>query len=67
GKIETILVVVDREQGGRENLEEMGYRVKSVTTISDLIGALRATGTLSHETADEIKDTLKVNPRVKPA
>jgi orotate phosphoribosyltransferase len=65
GKIEIILVVVDREQGGRENLEELGYRVKSVTTISDLIEVLQANGTLPHGKADEIKHTLKVNRRVK--
>ena len=59
GKVETILVVVDREQGGRETLERLGYQVKSVTTISDLVRGLQSTGALSHERADKILGYLK--------
>jgi len=54
GKVETILVVVDREQGGREALERLGYQVMSITTISDLVRGLQSTGALSHERADKI-------------
>ena len=59
GKIEAILVVVDREQGGKENLERLGYKVMALATITDLVRSLRTTGTLSEERADEILRYLK--------
>jgi len=54
GKVETILVVVDREEGGRESLEEHGYQVRSVTTISSLVTSLLSLGALPKEKVDEI-------------
>ena len=54
GKIEIILVVVDREQGGRENLEKLGYKVKCLATISDLVKALESKGAISREQAEKI-------------
>ena len=54
GKIEIILVVVDREQGGRENLEKLGYEVKCLATISDLVRALESKGAISREQAEKI-------------
>jgi len=60
GKVETILVVVDREQGGREYLEGLGYQVKCVTTISDIVRALLSKAVISHERADEILGYLKL-------
>ncbi|MCW4027788.1 MAG: orotate phosphoribosyltransferase [Candidatus Bathyarchaeota archaeon] len=59
GKVEAILVVVDREQGGREHLEGLGYQVKCVTTISDIVRALLSRAVISHERADEILGYLK--------
>jgi len=40
GKVSAVLVVVDREQGGKDNLERMGYRLYSVATISEIVNAL---------------------------
>ena len=54
GEIKIILVVVDREQGGRENLEKLGYEVKCLATISDLVKALEFKGALSREQAEKI-------------
>ena len=34
-KIKKIVVVVDREEGGRERLEKMGYQVESLFTLKD--------------------------------
>jgi orotate phosphoribosyltransferase len=59
GIIETVLVVVDREQGGRENLEKQCYRVKSVTTISDLVRSLMILKALSKEQAEKILEYLR--------
>jgi len=54
GKVEAVLVVVDREQGGRENLEKKGYQLRSLTTMSDLVESLRSLGALSQEQSEEI-------------
>jgi len=53
-KVEVILVVVDREQGGREKLEKMGYQLKSITTISSLIKSLLDSEVISREQAENI-------------
>lgn len=51
GIIDTILVLVDREQGGKENLESMGYRVRAITTISEIIGSLLERGKIPRDDA----------------
>ena len=38
-KVSDVVVYVDREEGGKENLEAKGCRVHSVTTLSQLIKA----------------------------
>jgi orotate phosphoribosyltransferase len=59
GKIEAIFVVVDREQGGKEELEKQGYQVKSVTTISEIVTSLMSTEALPRNQANEILRYLK--------
>jgi len=54
GRIETILVVVDREQGGREELERRGYSLVSVSTISDVTHSLLKAGKIHRDQAEEI-------------
>lgn len=50
-KIQEIMVVVDREQGGRERLEKLGYRFHSLTTVSKLVGDLLKHKKLSQKQA----------------
>ena len=59
GKIEAVVVVVDREQGGKQELEKRGYQVKSVTTITEIVKNLVSTKALTHNQADEILRYLK--------
>ena len=54
GRIEAILVVVDREQGGKEELEQRGYHLVSVTTISEVISSLLKSEKIPHSQAEEI-------------
>jgi len=54
GVIDTILVVVDREQGGRENLEALGYNVESITTISEVVNRLLVIGKINSEEAEKM-------------
>ena len=39
GEIAFVIVLVDRQEGGRENIEKHGYRVVPIFTREDLIGA----------------------------
>jgi orotate phosphoribosyltransferase len=38
GKIAFVIVLVDREEGGRENIEKRGHKVVPIFTRADLIG-----------------------------
>lgn len=53
-QIEIVMVVVDREQGGRENLERLGYRLLSLTTISELVKYLFQSSHISKEQVDAV-------------
>ena len=59
GKIEAIVVIIDREQGGKENLKKQGYQVKSVTTISKIVKSLVSAETLPHDQIIKILGYLK--------
>jgi len=58
-KIEMIMVVVDREQGGRERLEKLGYRFHSLTSISKLVGDLLKHKKLSQKQARTVLNYVK--------
>ena len=45
------LVVVDREQGGREKLEKLGYRVHALAKISEVVASLRNEKCISEQQA----------------
>jgi orotate phosphoribosyltransferase len=57
--VEHLLVVVDREQGGRENLQKLGYKVHSLAKISDLVKSLRETGDIPPEQAETVLNYVK--------
>jgi len=42
-KIVKVIVLVDREEGGRENIEQKGYQVESVFTKSELLEEYKKT------------------------
>ena len=58
-KVENIMVVVDREQGGRENLESAGYRVHALATISEIVNSLLGNEHISSKQADAVLDYIK--------
>jgi len=58
-RIEMVMVVVDREQRGRENLEKSGYRLHALTTISELVKSLYQSSHISKEQADAVLDYIK--------
>lgn len=59
GIIDTILVVIDREQGGRDNLKALGYNVEAITTISEIIDRLLKAGRISRLDAERIIEYVK--------
>ena len=49
GRVETVMVVVNREQGGKENIERSGYKFHALTTISELVKCLLQSSCISEE------------------
>ncbi len=58
-KVKHLMVVVDREQGGRENLERLGYKVHALSRISEIINALHRFEKISREQADTVLAYIK--------
>jgi orotate phosphoribosyltransferase len=54
-----VMVVVDREQGGRENLEKLGYKVHALAKISEIVEALHQSRSISKEQADAVLGYVK--------
>ena len=59
--VSDIVVVLDRQQGGKELLEDKGYRVHTLFTISDACDILKADGKLTADEYGRIKDFLQGN------
>lgn len=62
-QIEMVTVIVDREQGGRENLERLGYRFSSLATISELTKHLLQSSRISKRQSDAVSDYVKRSQR----
>ena len=58
-KIEYLIVIVDREQGGKENLEKLGYRVHALSKISDLVNNLVESKHISKQQAESVLNYIK--------
>ncbi|MCK4497699.1 hypothetical protein KAU25_00680 [Candidatus Bathyarchaeota archaeon] len=52
--IRHVVVVVDREHGGRETLERLGYKVHSLATISELTTHLQKSKSIPEEQAETV-------------
>lgn len=52
--VEHLLVVVNREQGGKENLEKMGFKVHALAKISEIVNSLYKNKHISKAQADEV-------------
>lgn len=60
-KVSDIVVVLDREQGGREILMKKGYRVHTLFTITEVVDMLAEEGKLSAAEVTEVKDFVAGN------
>jgi len=54
-----LMVVVDREQGGKDNLEKLGYKVHALARISQLVNRLLEHGQISRTQADAVLDYIR--------
>jgi orotate phosphoribosyltransferase len=54
GNVKHLLVVVNREQGGKENLEKLGFRVHALAKISDIVHSLYLNKHISREQVDDV-------------
>ncbi|TXF77392.1 orotidine-5'-phosphate decarboxylase [Chryseobacterium sp.] len=59
--VSDIVVVLDRQQGGKELLESKGYRVHTLFTISEVCTILKDEGHLDDEEVSRISDFLAGN------
>ena len=58
--VRDIAVLVDREQGGKKRLEELGYKVHSVLTISEIVESLLQQGKIDAAQAASIQTFIKI-------
>ena len=59
GKIKHMLVVVNREQGGKENLEKLGYHVHALANVSDMVNSLQRNEHISKEQMIKVLEFVK--------
>ena len=58
-KVKDIVVLVDREQGGKDELAAKGYKLHAVLTVSELLDTLVESKKISQEQFDSIKGYFK--------
>lgn len=52
--VKHLMVVVDREQGGRENLERLGYKVHALAKVSELVNSLHESNAITKEQVNTV-------------
>ncbi|MBT4120451.1 MAG: orotate phosphoribosyltransferase [Candidatus Magasanikbacteria bacterium] len=60
-KITDIVVLVDREQGGKKHIEGKGYNLHSVLTISQVLETLEVEEKLDSEMVSKVKEFITSN------
>jgi uridine monophosphate synthetase len=57
--IQDVLVLIDREQGGVDDLAQQGYRLHAVLKFTDILNALKESGRITAEQYTKVLDYLK--------
>ncbi len=57
--VKHLMVVVNREHGGKEKLEALGYQVHALAKITDIVASLQRSQRISAEKADEVLEYVR--------
>lgn len=60
-EVKDIVVLVDREQGGRKHIESKGFRLHSVCTLTSIIDELLKEGKINRATYESVQEFLRKN------
>lgn len=60
-QVSDVIVILDREQGGKANLARLGINVISLTSISQLLNTLADQSKISQQSAADIQEWLSKN------
>lgn len=60
-KVTDIVVLIDREQGGRKNIESRGLQLHAVVTISQVMEILERHGKITAKVAQEVRDFVRAS------
>jgi orotate phosphoribosyltransferase len=58
-QVKHLMVVVNREQGGKENLEKAGYKVHALAKVSEIVDSLYRQKNVSKEQANAVLNYIK--------
>jgi uridine monophosphate synthetase len=59
--VQDVVVLIDREQGGREDLAEAGYHLHAVLRLSEMLDILAGAGRISSSRRDQVLAFLQGN------
>lgn len=59
--VKDIVVLLDREQGAKARIEERGYHLHSVITLSDVLAVLEEHEKISEEQANNVREFIHAN------
>ncbi|KAM5152479.1 uridine 5'-monophosphate synthase [Mantella aurantiaca] len=65
-RVTDAIVLVEREQGGRERLAERGIRLHSVSTLTQLLDLLQQLGKVDAETVENVRRFVRENKVTGP-
>lgn len=57
--VKDVLVLIDREQGGADDLAQRGYRLHAVLRLTDILNGLRESGRITPTQHDEVTAYLR--------
>ena len=60
-KVTDIVVLIDREQGGKTHIQDKGYNLHSVLTISEILETLQQTEKLETSMVNQVRTFIKEN------